>query len=74
MADKVCSLLPAVAEAARHRHYRQHLSLLETVLRRLPQIAKGLGKRPFKKHIELFLDSVFYGAVSQIHHGTVSAL
>ena len=64
MSDKVSSLLPAVAEVTRHRHYRQHLSLLETLLHRLPHIARGLGKRMFKRHLELFLDSIFYGAVS----------
>ena len=68
MADKVSSLLPAVAEVTRHRHYRQHLSLLETVLHRLPPIARGLGKRTFKRHLELFLDSIFYGAVSLCVH------
>ena len=61
MTDKVSSLLPAVAEVTRHRHYRQHLSLLETVLHKLPLIARGLGKRTFKRHLELFLDSIFYG-------------
>ena len=64
MADKVSSLLPAVAETVRHRHYCQHLSLLETLLRRLPHIARGLGKRLFKRHLVLFLDHMFYGTVS----------
>ena len=64
VANKVSSMLPVLAEATRHRHYRQHLSLLETLLHRLPHIAKGLGKTQFKRHLELFLDSVFYGAVS----------
>jgi hypothetical protein len=64
MTDKVSSLLPAVAEVTRHRHYRQHLSLLETLLHRLPHIARGLGKRTFKRHLELFLDGIFYGATS----------
>ena len=64
MADKVSSLLPAVAEPVRHRHYdRQHLSLLETLLCRIPHIARGLGKRLFKRHLELFLDHMFYGTV-----------
>ena len=30
----------------------------------LPVIAKSLGKRSFKRHLELFLDAIFYGLVS----------
>ena len=73
MSDKVSSLLPAVAEVTRHRHYHQHLSLLETLLHRLPHIARGLGKRTFKRDLELFLDGIFYGAVSSscVHCMTV---
>ena len=48
MGDEVSSLLPALGEVARHHGYRQHLSLLETLLHRLPHLARGLGKRPFK--------------------------
>ena len=32
----------------------------------LPVIAKALGKRPFKKYLELFLDALFYGLVSHM--------
>ena len=64
LVERVAGLLPALSEAARHRHYCQHLSLLETVLARLPSMAQGLGKRTFKRHLELFLDTIFYGVVS----------
>ena len=30
----------------------------------LPVIAKALGKRPFKRYLELFLDALFFGLVS----------
>ena len=30
----------------------------------LPVLAKSLGKRVFKRHLEGFLDSIFYGLVS----------
>ena len=66
MGDKVSSLLPALGEVAHHHGYRQHLSLLETLLHRLPHLARGLGKRPFKRHLELFIDTIFYGAVSSL--------
>ena len=32
----------------------------------LPQIAKGIGKKPFKMYIEMFLDSIFYSLVSML--------
>lgn len=84
--DKVSSLLPLVAESARHKHYSQHYSYLETVFKQvrfitenmfshscelwmhcytqLPVIARALGKRLFKRHLELFLDPMFYALVS----------
>ena len=31
----------------------------------LPQIAKGIGKKPFKMYIEMFFDSIFYSLVSK---------
>ncbi|XP_064405972.1 uncharacterized protein LOC135351009 [Halichondria panicea] len=62
--DRVSSLLPLCAETLRHRHYPQHLNLLETLLKLLPVFAKSLGKRVFKRHLELFLDSIFYGLSS----------
>ena len=30
----------------------------------LPVIAKALGKKPFKRYLEMFLDALFYGLVS----------
>ena len=32
----------------------------------LPVIAKSLGKRSFKRYLELFMDAIFYGLVSVI--------
>jgi len=49
-----------VAAAAAHRHYTHHVQLVETVCRALPPLAAGLGKRPFKQHLELFLDTLLY--------------
>jgi hypothetical protein len=42
-----------------------HLSyshFLETVAKVLPAIAKGLGKRFFKPHVERFFDPLFYAS------------
>lgn len=32
----------------------------------LPVIAKSLGKRVFKRHLELFLEHIFFSLVSQL--------
>lgn len=58
--EQVAQLLPKVEEAVRHRHYTMHYHLLETMARVLPSIAKGLGKRLFKPHLERFFDHLFY--------------
>ena len=33
--DKISSLLPSIAESARHKHYAQHYSYLETVFKQV---------------------------------------
>uniref|UniRef100_A0A0L8G9N8 CLASP N-terminal domain-containing protein n=1 Tax=Octopus bimaculoides TaxID=37653 RepID=A0A0L8G9N8_OCTBM len=60
MSSTVTQLLPFVANAASFRHYTQHLYLLETVCKRLPAMAHGIGKRNFKSQLETFFDCVFY--------------
>ena len=64
--QKVVSSLPLLAEAANRQHYTHHVVLLETVCKQLPVIAKGIGKRPFKMHLEIFLNAIFYGLVSTL--------
>ena len=56
----VAQLLPGVAKAVSFQHYPQHVVLLETLCRQLPHIAKGIGKRNFKTHLESFFDPIFY--------------
>lgn len=63
-AMEVTSCLPLVAEAVQYRHYAAHVALLETLCKTLPHLAKGLGKKVFKNHLSLFLDSIFYALVS----------
>ncbi|XP_070576630.1 uncharacterized protein [Ptychodera flava] len=60
IASQISNFLPLVAEAARKHHYTEHVHFLETVCKQLPVLAKNVGKRFFKPHIELFLDPVFY--------------
>lgn len=52
--------LPSVARAATCRHYSQHVQLISTVCYSLVRIAHALGKRSFKTHLELFIDTIFY--------------
>lgn len=59
-AAEVTACLPMMAEAVRHKHYTSHVTLLETLCKTLPHLARGLSKRVFKTHLHLFLDSIFY--------------
>jgi hypothetical protein len=50
-----CALGP-MAEVACCKHYLRHTQLQETLFKVLPTIAKQLGKRAFKQHLESFFD------------------
>jgi len=52
-------IFPMLTECLNLKHYTQRYYLLETFCKRLPDIAKGLGKTPFKRHLEGFLDPIF---------------
>lgn len=65
-AAEVTACLPMLAEAVRHKHYTSHVTLLETLCKTLPQLARGLSKRVFKTHLHLFLDSIFYALVTAV--------
>ncbi|XP_041353501.1 uncharacterized protein LOC121371570 [Gigantopelta aegis] len=58
--QKLNPIFPLMAKACSYRHYTQHVYLLESMCKQLANIAKGLGKRPFKQHLEAFLDPIFY--------------
>lgn len=60
VSTSVAEFLPALSEASRHRHYVHHVVLLETLCSQLPNVVKGVGKRVFKMHIELFFEPIFY--------------
>jgi len=59
-ASKVPALFPLLIVALKHRDYPQHVVLHETLCRRLPDIAKALGKQVFKRHLETFFPPLFY--------------
>lgn len=60
LASDVQHLLPLVAQAVQHKHYPHHTSLLETMCKQLPNVARGVGKKAFKSHLDRFLAPVFY--------------
>jgi len=57
--SKVNSLIPAMANACNTKEYTHYPNFMETVCKQLPNLAKGLGKRPFKMYLEMFLDYLF---------------
>ncbi|KAF4528082.1 hypothetical protein B566_EDAN016502 [Ephemera danica] len=58
-------VLPLMATACTKRHYSAHLNFLETVCKHLPTIAKGIGKKNFKIHVDNFLEPIFYALESE---------
>ncbi|KAK7103966.1 uncharacterized protein [Littorina saxatilis] len=64
VAPEVTKLMPLLGKACNKRHYTHHINFLETVCKQLPNLAKGLGKRQFKTHLELFLEPIFYSLES----------
>eukprot|EP00118_Oscarella_pearsei_P001458 m.7493 g.7493 ORF g.7493 m.7493 type:complete len:648 (+) comp18796_c0_seq1:28-1971(+) len=72
-ADEVLSVLPSLAESCNCKSYPQHFSFLETVWKQLPRIAKGVGKRKFKRHLELFFPSLFYSLDCSVPLTSVAA-
>lgn len=61
----VCEILPLVQKATNHKHYTHHVCLLESLCKQIPNICKGLGKRLFKRYMDLFLDDLFYSLESE---------
>ncbi|QQP32316.1 Putative LOC100889564 [Caligus rogercresseyi] len=57
-------LLPGIAEASRHRHYANHFVFIESILRRLFEIAQNITKKRFKPLLEDFLEPIFYALKS----------
>ncbi|TYZ58640.1 hypothetical protein PybrP1_009227 [[Pythium] brassicae (nom. inval.)] len=58
--DAAVALLPLVADVAILRHFPQTGVLQETVWRQLPHMCAALGKREFKRHLELFFDPLVF--------------
>jgi hypothetical protein len=60
----VTASLPVLSEVCALKHYSSHLVFLETVCKHLPTIAKGVGRKNFKLHLENFFRPIFYALVS----------
>ena len=73
LAEILSNLLPKVEEAGRHRHYTMHYHLLETLAKIIPILAKNLGKKYFKPHVESFFDPLFYASDNDNYLAAASA-
>ncbi|XP_040569978.1 uncharacterized protein [Lepeophtheirus salmonis] len=71
--EEVASILPCVSEAARHKHYSNHFVFIESMLKRLPEIAKNLEKKLFKPLMEHFIEPIFYALDSENQLASVAA-
>ncbi|KAG8191252.1 hypothetical protein JTE90_003264 [Oedothorax gibbosus] len=58
--SQITEMLPMLHEAVSYKHYTHHVCLLQSLCLRLPNICKGIGKKNFKQHLELFLPDIFY--------------
>ncbi|CAI5997567.1 unnamed protein product [Closterium sp. NIES-64] len=67
----VGEFLPTLAQLAGSPAAAAHPALLVTIMRHLPRIAKPMGKRQFKVHVELFLPPLFTALAS--HQPEVAA-
>ncbi|CAG5132048.1 unnamed protein product [Candidula unifasciata] len=63
---QVSKLIPVMAEACKIKTYTHYPNFVETVCKQLPNLAKGLGKRPFKMYLEMFLDVIFEALDSEV--------
>ncbi|DAZ92489.1 TPA: hypothetical protein N0F65_012719 [Lagenidium giganteum] len=52
--------LPAVADVAILRHFPQTSVLQETIWKQVPHMCQALGKKEFKRYIELFFDPLVF--------------
>ena len=59
-------LFPHLLAALKHRDYPQHVVFHESFCRRLPDLARGLGKQVFKRHLESFFPALFYSFDSEV--------
>lgn len=56
--EAVVPFIPALAELGNLCHFTHYVTLHETLWHCLPVIAERVGKKVFKQHLELFLDSM----------------
>lgn len=58
--DIAVKLLPQIADIAIFRHFPQTAVLQEAIWKQLPPMCEALGKKVFKRHLELFLDPLLF--------------
>uniref|UniRef100_A0A915HM44 Uncharacterized protein n=1 Tax=Romanomermis culicivorax TaxID=13658 RepID=A0A915HM44_ROMCU len=60
LAAQVFQLIPSLISALYHRNYKEHVVLLDTMIRRLPDMIKNIGKQRFKAVLDDFIEPLFY--------------
>ncbi|CAL1530399.1 unnamed protein product [Lymnaea stagnalis] len=63
---QVSKMIPVLVKACNMKSYTHYPNFLETVCKQLLNIAEGLGKRPFKMFLEMFLDYIFEALDSDV--------
>ncbi|OWZ05671.1 hypothetical protein PHMEG_00022195 [Phytophthora megakarya] len=58
--DVAVKYLPQVADIAILRHFPQTATLQETIWKQLPLMCEALGKKVFKRYLELFFDPLVF--------------
>lgn len=58
--DVAVEFLPSIADVAILRHFPQTATLQETIWKQLVLMAKALGKKVFKRYLELFFDPLVF--------------
>lgn len=56
----ILNFVPTLVEISQLHHYTHHHQLLENIWKQLPTIAKGVGKKEFKRHLESFVPALHY--------------
>jgi hypothetical protein len=66
-AERIGELLPLVVQAMKKKNYTHHYLFIETVCKCIPALARNMGKKAFKEHLESFFDDIFYALVRTLN-------
>jgi len=58
------TLVPLIIKVTEERSYPEHWTVHETFCKIVPLVAKAIGKKPFKEHLQRLLEPILYTVVS----------